>query len=184
MSNVSGHGPDSALIEAALDAARVVDDFVRGVLDLDRGRIGGGARADQHVVARVFSSLTAFVQRGVVQGMGAQWAPEQLRKAANEAVDLVTAIDDLAGAAMPPSLDAHSRIVALGTREIPEILRRPDVGSRSPELADVRERLVRTIAVLNETRTKVVLAEMRNTRCQTPGVTHEAQHPVSDTGCY
>lgn len=102
----------------------------------------------------------------VVQGLGAQFAPEQLRKAANEADELVAAIDDLVGAWTAPALDAAGRLGAVGVRHIPDTLRGPDIGARSSELKEVHDRLSRVIGILSEARATVILAEMRVARDQ------------------
>jgi hypothetical protein len=153
---------DSVLIDAALDAARVTDDFVRGVVGLGGGRIGD----DKQRMSLKDRILKGRGQRGVVMAMTAQYAPEQLRKAAIQATELVAAVDDLGGAWTPPALDAAGQLSALGVQQIPEILRDPDVGARSPALRDVHDRLGRAISVLNEARSKVILIEMRTARDQ------------------
>ena len=153
---------DSVLVEAALDAARVTDDFVRGVLGLGVGQIGD----DNQGKPRWQRWLNGRGQRAVVQGLGAQFAPEQLRKAANEADELVAAIDDLVGAWTAPALDAAGRLGAVGVRHIPDTLRGPDIGARSSELKEVHDRLSRVIGILSEARATVILAEMRAARDQ------------------
>ena len=153
---------DSALIDAALDAARLTDDFVRGVVGLGGGRIGD----DKHHMSLRDRILKGRGQRGIVMAMTAKYAPEQLRKAAIQADELVAAVDDLADAWAPPALDAAGQLGALGVRYIPEILRDPDIGARSPALRDVHDRLGRAISVLNDARAKVTLIELRTAREQ------------------
>jgi hypothetical protein len=153
---------DSLLIDHALDAARVTDDFVRGVVGLGGGRIGDDNQR-KTLKDRV---LQGRGQRSVVLAMAAQYAPEQLRKAAIQSLELAAALDDLAGAWTPPALDAAGQLRAIGVQFIPEILRNPDVDARSPELRDVHDRLARAISVLTEARARVILAEMRAARDQ------------------
>lgn len=158
---------DSALIELAIDAARVTDDFIRGVLENASGRAGGSDQVDRgwrrflHLGGGTFSG-----EKSVVRAMGAQYAPEQLRKAANAADELVAAVHDLAGAWTPPAQDAVARLGALAIDEIPWLLRRPDLRGGSAEVRDVHERLSRTIAALNEARTQAILIEIRRAREQ------------------
>lgn len=156
---------DSLLIEIALDAARVTDDYVRGVLDLRWGRAGG----DEHLRRgwRRWVGLPAqrlYGERQVVQGMAAQYAPEQLGKAARQADDLVVAVAELASAWTAPAQAASAALAQVGLREIPDILRRASGGSLSPEVRDVHGRLSRAIALLNDARAQVIVAEMRATR--------------------
>jgi hypothetical protein len=152
---------DSALIEAAADAARVTDDFVRGVIGLADGQIGDDNQQHSWLQRRLRGRAG---QRSVARGMGGRYAPEQLRKAANEADEFVVAVAALADAWTPPALDAHVRLAALGAAEIPVMLRAPEIGSGSPQLRDVHDRLSRSIAILGEARTKAILAEMRAAR--------------------
>jgi hypothetical protein len=152
---------DSAVIEAAADAARVTDDFVRGVIGLAAGEIGDDNEHHSWLQRRLRGRGG---QRSVARGMGALYAHEQLRKAANEADEFVAAVHALAFAWTPPALDAHGRLAALGVDEIPAILRDPDVTSGSRALRDVHDRLGRSIAILTEARTKAILAEMRAAR--------------------
>jgi hypothetical protein len=103
---------DSALIEAAADAARVTDDFVRGVIGLADGEIGDDNQQHSWLQRRLRGRGG---QRSVTRGMGALYAHEQLRKAANEADELVVAVHALAEAWTPAGLDAHGRLAALGS---------------------------------------------------------------------
>lgn len=156
---------DSVLVDLAIDAARVTDDFVRGVLENTDGRAGGG----EHVRRgwrRFIGGGAILGEQAVVRAMGARYAPEQLRKAAAEADDFVRTVDDLAGAWTPPALAAAGRLGALGVRQIPDTLRAPDIGAGSPDVAVVHQQLAQAIAILNEARARVVLAEMRAARDQ------------------
>ncbi len=152
---------DSALIEVAVDAARVTDDFVRGVIGLADGQIGDDNQQHSWLQRRLRGRAG---ERSVARGMGGIYAPEQLRKAAVEADEFVVAVHALASAWTPPALDAHGRLVALGIEDIPVTLRNPEIGSGSPLLRDVHDRLSRSIALLGEARTKAILAEMRAAR--------------------
>ncbi len=152
---------DSALIEAAADAARVTDDFVRGVIGLADGQIGDDNQQHSWLQRRLRGRGG---QRSVARGMGALYAHDQLRKAATEADEFVAAVQALAGAWTPPALDAHGRLAALRVEEMPVTLRDPQVTSGSPALRDVHDRLSRSIGILTEARTKAVLAEMRAAR--------------------
>lgn len=155
---------DSALIDEALDAARVTDDFVRGVLENSSGRAGGSEHIDRGW--RRFLGLGGVAEKSVVRAMAAQYGPEQLRKAANAADELVEAVRELAIAWTPPAQAAATRIGELGIEELPAILRRSDTTPGSPAVRDVHERLSRTMAALNEARTQAVLAEIRHARDQ------------------
>jgi hypothetical protein len=155
------HRRDSHLIDLALDAARVTDDFIRGVLGLAAGQIG-----DDTVKRRTWmpSVLAGMGRRSTVQGLGATYAPEQLRKAADQADELVAAVADLDRAHTPLAVAAVGRLSSLRIPEIPEILRDRATTSRSPQLGEVHERLSKAIAVLDQARAKVIVAEMRAER--------------------
>ena len=64
------------MIETALDAARVVDDFVRGVVGLGEGEIGGAGDVKRRWTDRVFGKWV-YSQRHVVHGMVARQPPRQ-----------------------------------------------------------------------------------------------------------
>jgi hypothetical protein len=154
---------DSYLIDVAVDAAKVTDDFVRGVLGLAAGQIGDDRARRRTWVPSV---LAGVGRRSAVQGLGATYAPEQLRKAALQADEFVAAAEDLVTSSTQPALDAAGRLGVLRVRDIPEILRDRDTTSRSPQLRDVHDRLSKAIAVLNAARSAVILAEMRAAREQ------------------
>jgi hypothetical protein len=158
---------DAAIIELAIDAARVTDDFVRGVLENAAGTAGGAQHVDRgwrrftHLAGRTFGG-----ERSVVRGMAARYGPEQLRKAAEAADDLAVALRELARAGAPAAREAFTRIAALGADGLPGLLRDPATTPESPALRDAHDRLSRTLAILNEARTAAILAEMRRARDQ------------------
>lgn len=152
---------DSALLAAAIDAAGMVDDFVRGVVGLGDGVLGG-ASAQHGVVRRALTFLTpVYGAKQVVQGIGSAYAPEQLRKAASEADLLVGALEALTEAGSGEVRMAAQQVFELGAAEFPTTLRRSDLGSRSPELRCLYEQLTRATAILNQARTRALLEAMR-----------------------
>ncbi len=152
---------DSALLATVIDAAAMLDDFVRGVVALGDGVVGGAGVQDG-VVRRALRFLTpVYGAKQVVQGMGAAYAPEQLRKAAREADLFVVALDALAEAGTGEVRQVAHQVFELGAAEFPSTLRRTDLGSRSPELRRLYEHLGRATAILNQARTRLVLDEMR-----------------------
>jgi hypothetical protein len=152
---------DSALMATVIDAAAMLDDFVRGVVALGDG-VAGGAGVQDGVVRRALRFLTpVYGAKQVVQGMGAAYAPEQLRKAASEADRFVVALEALAEAGNREVRRAAQQVFELGAAEFPSTLRRNDLGSRSPELRSLYEHLAQTTAILNQARTRLVLDEMR-----------------------
>ena len=154
----------SAIVELAIDAARVADDFVRGVLENVAGTAGGAQQVDRgwrrlaNMAGQTFGG-----ERSVVRGMAARYGPEQLRKGAAAADELVDAVNDLAALDAPPVREAVDR---LDLAALPAVLRDPATTPGSDALRDVHERLSRTLAVLNEARTKAILLEMRRARDQ------------------
>lgn len=159
---------DSALLELALDAARVTDDYVRGVLENTTGTAGGSEHVRRGRFMGALAAIGLFGERPVVRAMGARYGPEQLRKAAEPAEDLVAAVAALADAWTPAARGAVGRLAALGLADLPELLRDGDV----TRAGDVHERLTRAIATMNEARTAAVLFEMRQARDQ-------GEHPSS-----
>ena len=151
---------DSALLATAIDSAAMLDDFVRGVVALGDGVLGGAGV--QHGWRRTLGLLTRLYDaKQVVQGMGATYAPEQLRKAACEADLFVVALEALAEASNAEVRRAAQQVFELDAAEFPSTLRRSDLGCRSRELRSVCEHLARATAILNLARTRLVLKEMR-----------------------
>lgn len=157
---------DSALLDEALDAAKVTDDFVRGVLENASGKAGGSDQVDRGWRKYLHLGGRLSGERSVVRGMAGQFGPEQLRKAANAADELVAAVDAVALGWTPAALEAAGRLGALHLEELPGVLRDPSTTSQSAALRDVHDRLSRAIAVMNEARTRAILHEMRQARDQ------------------
>jgi hypothetical protein len=153
---------DLALIELAIDAARVVDDFVRSVVELAGGELGGGRDVHRSWTQRKLGSWL-YGERQLARGFAARHDREQLMKAAAAADELVVTIRalDTGGAA---AAHAHAAAIDLGVEAIPTVLRRPDTRSSSSQLREVHARLARVIATLNEARTRAVLEAMRSER--------------------
>src|SRR5690606_21977691 len=108
---------DAALIAAALDAARTLDDFVGHVVALGAGELPDDGRRDRSLraLARRALSASGFGSRHVVQGMAVRYAPEQLRKAAREAEELrrhVAALDTAPGTIGREAADETRRLGA------------------------------------------------------------------------
>jgi hypothetical protein len=152
----------SALLEDVIDAARVTDDFVRGVLDNVAGRPGGDTEASRGW-RRWVPGSAMFGERARVQGMAVQYGPEQLRKAAVQAQELEPAI--AAVEACPAAAAAvAAELRASGAGEVAPRLSDPELEPRSPGVAEVHRILMRIQAIANEARTKAILAEMRAAR--------------------
>lgn len=157
----------SAIVELAIDAARVADDFVRGVLENAAGAAGGAQQVDRGW--RRFANMAGQTfggERSVVRGMAARYGPEQLRKGASAADELVELVNGLAALDAPPVREAVDRLAGLDLAALPAALRDPATTPGSDALRDVHERLSRTVAILNEARTKAILLEMRRARDQ------------------
>lgn len=152
--------PPVALLGELLDAAERADDFVTGVVGLAAGRIGGDTAEGQSWLARRLSSAGSRFQLGkstVVEGFGAVYGPEQLRKAAEEADRLNSVLDELRSTGEVQELVA--RLDRLGVPRMPAELRA--LTTRSPELRDLQDRLIRAIGATRETRTKLLLTQRR-----------------------
>jgi hypothetical protein len=152
---------DSALIDAAIDAATVTDDFVRGVLQNMSGTAGGSEHVDRGWRRLLQLGGGRFSgERAVVRGFGAQYAPEQLRKAGDAAQDVVDAVAALVDAWTPSAVEATTQLAALALDELPGLLRDGDV----IHAREAHERLSRAVAILNGARTRTILHEMRTAR--------------------
>jgi hypothetical protein len=150
---------DVQRLDLACDAAGVVEDFVTGIIGVGGGDIGGsgeGRNWTQRTLGKIFHG-----DKQVTQEMGGLYAPDQLRKAAEAADELVAAVDELGNATLEPAKQAGQTVSELGVRDIPTTLRNPDVGSKSPELAAVHMLLSKIVGVLGEARSRTLLAEMR-----------------------
>jgi hypothetical protein len=132
---------DLSLIDTALDQARVVDDFVRGVITLADGRLGGVDERGGTWSERLTKRLPGG--RSLARALGASYGPEQLRKAANA--------------------------TEAGVEALPGLLRQPDVTASSPGLREAHATLSRTIGILTEAKARALLADMRAARRDEPG---------------
>ena len=150
---------DVQRVDLASDAAGVVEDFVAGLVGTGGGQIGGageGRNWTQRTLGRVFHG-----EKQVAKEMGGLYAPEQMRKAAEAADELVAAVDELGNATLEPAKQAGQAVTELGVRDIPATLRNAELRSDSPELAAVHTQLSKIIGVLGEARSRTLLAEMR-----------------------
>lgn len=150
---------DVQRLDLANDAAGVVDDFVMGIIGTGGGDIGGGGDGRNWTQRTLGKILHGDKQ--VAQEMGGLYTPDQLRKAAEAADELVAAVDELGNATLEPAKQAGQSVVELGVRDIPATLRNPDLLSTSPELTAVHLQLSKIGGVLGEARSRTVLAEMR-----------------------
>ena len=157
---------DLALIELALDAARVVDDFVRSVVELAGGELGGGRDVPKSWTQRTLGSWL-YGERDIARGFASVHDREQLRKAAAAADELVTAVQRLSSGGAVAS-GACAAVAELQVETIPATLRRPDVRGSSPELRDVHSQLARVITILHEARSRALLEAMRSARPPDP----------------
>jgi hypothetical protein len=150
---------DVQRLDLASDAAGVVEDFVVAIIGVGGGEIGksdDGRNWTQRTLGHIFHG-----DRQVAQEMGGLYAPDQMRKAADAADELVAAVDELGNATLEPAVQARQAVTDLGVRDIPATLRNPDLLSSSPELAAVHTQLSKIVGVLGEARSRTLLAEMR-----------------------
>lgn len=155
---------DLVLLDEALDAARVVDDYVRGVIGLGDGRWGGVDDRKPSWSQRLFGKPSWSKEHQLARMMGGSFGSEQLRKAAIAAEDLVDAVARLGAATGPELIAVRSDLAAAGIDELLATLRDPDVTASSPRLREAHIVLTRSIGRMNEARTKLLLAQMRATR--------------------
>ena len=142
---------DLALIEIACDAARVVDDFVRSVVELAGGELGGGRDVHRSWTQRKLGSWL-YGERDIARRFASLHDRDQLLKAAGAADELVAAVEAL-GAGGVAATRGDSPAGEAGVATIPASLRRPELRGSSPELGGVHAQLARVITVLNEART-------------------------------
>jgi hypothetical protein len=155
---------DLALLDAALDAGRVVDDYLRSVIGLGDGRWGGIDDRKPSWYQKVLGRATWTKEHQLARMYGGAYGPEQLRKAAKASQELVDAVAALGTATDPSVVAVHAELRDLGVDRLPTDLRDPDVTATSPSLRDAHLTLTRAIGRMNEARTKVLLAQMRANR--------------------
>lgn len=157
---------DLALIELALDAARVVDDFVRSVVELAGGELGGGRDVHRSWTQRKLGSWI-YGERDIARSFASLHDRDQLLKAAGAADELVAAVEALGTGGVAASR-AHAAAGEAGVATIPASLRRPELRGSSPELVAVHLQLTRVISVLIEARTRALLETLRAARRPDP----------------
>jgi hypothetical protein len=148
-----------------IDAARVVDDFVRSIVELAGGELGGGRDVSRNWTQRALGGWI-YGERHIARQMSGSHGREQLLKAAVAADELIVEFERLSEARTEPARMARGAAAGLGIADLPAMLRDPGLDPASREAAHVHLQLSRIIAVLHEARTKVMLAEMRS---QPPG---------------
>ena len=151
---------DLALIELALDAARVVDDFVRSVVELAGGELGGGRDVHRSWTQRRLGSWL-YGERDIARSFAGLHDRDQLLKAAAAADEAVDAVEAL-GAGGVAAARARSAADEAGVATIPAALRHPALRGSSPELGDVHTQLARVSSVLTEARTRALLETLRS----------------------
>lgn len=154
--------PTLDLLVELTDAAEQTDAFVTGVVGLASGRLGGDDPEGQSWLARRLAGAGSRFRLGkgtVVEGFGAVYGPEQLRKAAVEARRMVAVLDELRSGGQLP--DLVSRLDELGIGRMPEEL--AALGPASEELRETQQRLSRALAAMRETRTKLLLEHRHRT---------------------
>ena len=159
----SGSEPTSDVtrLDLAMDAGRVVDDFVRGVVEMTGGQLGGRPDQGRNWTQRVLGKISRGEEH-VVQGMSAIYGPEQLRKAADAADEFAAAVEDLGNATLEPARQAYAAVTELGFGDIPVALRDPEI--EAPAVVGLHDQLSKMLGVLGEARSKAMLAEMRAER--------------------
>lgn len=157
---------DLALIELALDAARVVDDFVRSVVELAGGELGGGRDVHRSWTQRKLGSWL-YGERDIARGFASLHDRDQLLKAARAADELVAAVAALGNGGLTASR-ARAAAAETGVETIPATLRKPELRGSSPELVSLHAQLARVIGVLNEARTRALLETLRAARPPEP----------------
>jgi hypothetical protein len=157
---------DLALIELALDAARVVDDFVRSVVELAGGELGGGRDVHRSWTQRKLGSWL-YGERDIARGLASLHDRDQLLKAARAADELVAALAALGDGGLAASR-ARAAVAETGVEAIPVTLRNPELRGSSPELVSLHTQLARVIGVLNEARTRALLETLRAARPPEP----------------
>jgi hypothetical protein len=163
---VTDRPSDLALIELALDAARVLDDFVRSVVELAGGELGGGRDVHRSWTQRKLGSFV-YGERQIARGFASLHDRDQLRKAAAAADELVAAVEAL-GTGGVAAARARAAAAEAGVETIPGILRQPELRGSSPELGGLHTQLARVISVLNEARTRALLETLRAARPPEP----------------
>lgn len=151
---------DLALIDEALDAARVVDDFVRSVVELAGGELGGGRDVHRSWTQRMLGSWI-YGEREIARGYAPLYDRDQLLKAAVAADELAAAMRALQSGG-PAAARACGPAASSAVEAIAATLRDPETRGSSSELSVVHDKLARVIAALQEARTRALLDAMRS----------------------
>jgi hypothetical protein len=154
---------DDLRIATALDAARVVEDYLGSLLALTRGELdrGGGRRP----FARVRQAWHVQ-ERSVVRGFAFGYGSEQLRKASRAASDLASAIGDLEAAESGTVRALAQQLRELGLVDLPDVLADQRTTIQSPQLDEAFDRVHTALGAMRRVQTARTLAKMR---AQPPG---------------
>ena len=149
---------DDLRIATALDAARVVEDYLGSLLALTRGQLdrGGGRRP----FARVRQVLH-MQERSVVRGFAFGYGSEQLRKASSAASDLAVAIGDLEAAEAGTVRALAQELRELGLLHLPDVLADDRTTIQSPQLDEAFDQLHTALGAMRREQTARTLAKMR-----------------------
>jgi hypothetical protein len=157
---------DLVLIELALDAARVLDDFVRSVVELAGGELGGGRDVHRNWTQRKLGGWL-YGERDIARSFASLHDRDQLLKAAAAADEFVAAVEAL-GTGEVAASRAHVACVEAGAATLPAVLRLPGLRGSSPELGGLHRQVARVIGILNEARTRALLETLRAARPPEP----------------
>jgi hypothetical protein len=149
---------DDLRIATALDAARVVEDYLGSLLALTRGELdrGGGRRP----FARVRQALHVQ-ERSVVRGFAFGYGSEQLRKAGGAACGLASAVGDLEAAESETVRALAREMRDLGLVDLPDVLADEQITIRSPRLDEAFEHVHTALGAMRRVQMARTLAKMR-----------------------
>jgi hypothetical protein len=149
---------DDLRIATALDAARVVEDYLGSLLALTRGDVdGGGSRRRFERLRRVLHTQ----ERSVIRGFAFGYGSEQLRKASLAARDLAAAVSDLESAESESTRGLARELRELGMIDLPDLLDDEAVTIQSPALGEAFGRLHTAMGTMRRVQTVRMLARMR-----------------------
>jgi hypothetical protein len=141
---------DLRKVAEAMASGEVIEDYLKSLVELRSGKLGGAPRR--------FSFGREWQSGGsVAPGMASAYGGEQLRKAADEAIEFVEALRALGLGGSTTTTDLVAKLAEVRATDLADVLADPGTTVRSDALNDAFDRLRRSMSMLGQARVKLVL---------------------------
>jgi hypothetical protein len=158
---MSDTGSDLRKVVQAIESGEVVEDYLESLVELRSGTIGGAPTR--------FTLGRAWRAGGsLAPGMASAYGAEQLRKAADEAVEFVDAVRALSPGHSKATVDLVTKLAELRTVDLAGVLGDRETTVRSAALDDAFDRLRRSLALLGQARVRLGLEMSRERTAEPP----------------